>query len=91
VTKAAREVWNSRECLHSWMRKTDRSHLRSKGHEIDRRSMSDRFGTDGAKSHQAAKLDKQFYMCGFEGIGERRTPVGRDADGSFFQLLDLGS
>ena len=53
--------------------------------------MSDRFGTDGAKSHQAAKLDKQFYMCGFEGIGERRTPVGRDADGSFFQLLDLGS
>ena len=29
--------------------------------------MSDRFGTDGAKSHQAAKLDKQFYMCGFEG------------------------
>ena len=34
---------------------------------IDRRSMSDRFGTDGATSHQAAKLDKQFYMCGFEG------------------------
>ena len=41
--------------------------MRSKGHEIDQRSMSDRFGTDKAKSHQAAKLDKQFYMCGFEG------------------------
>ena len=30
--------------------------------------MSDRFGTDKAKSHQAAKVGyKQFYMCGFEG------------------------
>ena len=54
--------------------------------------MSDRFGTDGATSHQTAKVGyKEFYMCGFEGIGERRTPVGRDADGSSFQLLDLGS
>ena len=74
------------------MRKTDRSHLRSKGHEISRRLMSDRLLSGrGQYLSKAAKLDKQFYMCGFEGIGERRTPVGRDADGSSFQLLDLGS
>ena len=66
--------------------------MRSKGHEISRRLMSDRL-LSGRSQYlsEAVKLDKEFYMCGFEGIGERRTPVGRDADGSSFQLLDLGS
>lgn len=75
------------------MRKTDRSHLRSKGHEISRRLMSDRLLSGrGQYLSKTAKVGyKEFYMCGFEGIGERRTPVGRDADGSSFQLLDLGS
>ena len=54
--------------------------------------MSDRLLSGrGQYLSEAVKLDKEFYMCGFEGIGERRTPVGRDADGSSFQLLDLGS
>ena len=58
-----------------------------------RRLMSDRLLSGrGQYLSKTAKVGyKQFYMCGFEGIGERRTPVGRDADGSSFQLLDLGS
>ena len=55
--------------------------------------MSDRLLSGrGQYLSKAAKVGyKEFYMCGFEGIGERRTPVGRDADGSSFQLLDLGN
>ena len=52
------------------MRKTDRSHLRSKGHEISQRLMSDRLLSGrGQYLSKAAKVGyKQFYMCGFEGI-----------------------
>ncbi|OUN90231.1 hypothetical protein B5G00_16580, partial [Blautia sp. An46] len=48
---------------------TDRSHLRSKGHEISRRLMSDRLLSGrGQYLSKTAKVGyKQFYMCGFEG------------------------
>ena len=39
------------------------SHLRSKGHEIDRRSMSDRLEADGATPHQAAKVGYKSFTC----------------------------
>ena len=44
-------------------------HLRSKGHEISRRLMSDRLLSGrGQYLSKAAKVGyKEFYMCGFEG------------------------
>ena len=69
------------------MRMRTGRHLRSKGHEVSRRLMSDRFGT---QSVTAAELEGlKFCICGFEGICMLKSLAEENVSKAFLLFYDL--